>query len=148
MRVKRKEQDPIRPTRHHFVYNRLNRRIAVAHGKFDLNRVAKPFGKACAQGIRLVLGDQEQRRASPFIIPDLAVIGARARRADGQDDALQNRLPFPRGHVHHPAVGQKFAQIPAHRPVIGAVWGAEIGEDDAGLAHARLLGAVRARDNG
>jgi hypothetical protein len=69
--------------------------------------------------------------SSRLLVPDAAIGGAGGEGPLGQDDELQQRLPEPRRVVDHPPVGQELVEVAPHRPVVGRVGRAEIGEDHA-----------------
>ncbi len=121
MRIEREEQDPAASGLDHRAHLRSGRGVAVAHAEIDHapGRHSGPAApRPCLRGLRL--GDGHQRAFARLVVPDRLVGRAAGEGALGQDDQLQQRLPFPRRIVDHPLVRQKLVQIAAHRPVVVA----------------------------
>ena len=116
--------------------------VAVTHAEIDHDMVAVLFGDGCGDGGGLVTRDGHQGAFALFMVPDEFVIGPGTEGAFGQDDQLQQGLPFPAGIIDDAFVGQEFVQIAAHGPVIIVVRRAEVGEQhtDFGALHRGVRG--------
>ena len=147
LRVEREEDDALAARRLQPLDDRGGRGVAVAHGEVDHEPVAVAFGEAGGERRGLLAGDGAQRALVGLAVPDPAVVGAGGERAPAQDHRLEQRLPVPARGVDHPAVGEELVEVAAHRPVVGGVGGAEVGEDDADprRRHRRVVGEGRAR---
>ena len=78
--------------------------------------------------------DGLERRFVALSVPDLVVVAALAAGPHGQDDEIEHEPPFEAVLLDHAAVGQKFLQVAAHRPIIGRVGRAEIDQQHADAA--------------
>ena len=85
--------------------------------------------------------DGLERRLVALPVPDLVVVAALAAGPHGQDDEIEHQPPFEAVLLDHAAVGEKFLQITAHRPVTGRVGRAEIDQQHADAA-AGIAGTV------
>ena len=142
LRVEREEHDALAALRLQPLDHRACRGVAVAHREIDDHPVAVPLGQARRHRLRLRAGGGAQRALVDLAVPDLAVVGAGAERPPGQDHRLQQRLPQPARVVDDPPVGQELVEVAAHRPVVGGVRRAEVGEHDADprRGHRRMVG--------
>ena len=142
LRVEREEEQALAAGLAEPGDHRGGRGVAVAHGEVDADAVAEAVGEAGRHRRGLVAGDDPERAVVGLGVPDPAVVGAGGERAPAEDDEMQQRLPLPGRVVDDAAIGQELAEVAAHRPVVGGVGGAEVGEDDAdaGRRHRRVAG--------
>ncbi len=121
LRVERHQQDPVAA----LVEQRLEAfghlRLAVAHRPVDHDGIAHRG----LQALALAAGDGLERTLVPLVVPDAGVVATLRPRALGQDDQVEERPPDQPGHLDDPAVRQELLEIAAHRPVAGALGGAE-----------------------
>ena len=98
--------------------------IGVAHGPVDddaLARQRRAASFSACERVMVLSGPSSRSR-----VPDLGVVLALAAGADGQDDQVEDRPPFPARLLDHAPVGEELLQIAPHRPVAGAVGRAEV----------------------
>ena len=136
LRVERHNQDTIAARASHRLETRGDRWIAVAHGPIDQN--ARVAGEAFAKLTGLRPCDGLEDRFVAFLVPDFVVVAPFAAGADGQDDQVKNEPPFDAVLLDHAAVGEKFLQIAAHRPVVGGVGRTEIDQQHADMTRRYL----------
>ena len=133
MRIKREEQYLFTPGLHHRRHFGFGRRVAIAHAEINHHGIAMTLRKRRRYRRRLILCDRQQRAFIFILVPDQFVIRTTGKGPFGQDNQLQQRLPFPIGNIDHAFVGQKFVKIPPHRPIIIAVRRAKVGQKNADL---------------
>src|SRR5262245_35820124 len=88
-------------------------------------------GDICGELLRLRAGDGLERRLVLLEIPDFLVVERLPRRADAQDDAVEDRLPDQALVLDHAAVGEKFLEIDAHTPGVAGIGRAEVDQENA-----------------
>jgi len=129
LRIERHHQQTIATARRQRFDAGADRRIAVAHRPVHLDMVM--IGDRTRELFRLRTGNGLQRRLVLLRVPDLPVIGRFSSRARAQDDAVENQLPEQPLLLDHPRIGEKFLQIDAHAPGVGAIGRAEIDQEHA-----------------
>ena len=97
---------------------------------------------SCGDRRRLRLGDRQKRAFVQLVVPDQLVVRPRGERPLGQDDQLQQRLPFPAGVVDHPLVRQELVQIAPHRPVVIVIRRPEVRQQHPDLRALRTGGMI------
>ena len=143
LRIERHQEDAVAALVEQGLDPHGDLRLAVAHRPVDHDRIA--HGRLQALG--LAAGDGLQRALVALVVPDAGVVAALRPRALGQDDEVEERPPDQARHLDHPAVGEEFLEVAAHRPVARALRRPEIHQEDAdpAPAHRRMLGRQAAR---
>ena len=143
LRVERHQQDPVAA----LVEQRLepvgHLRLAVAHRPVDHDGI--PHRRL--QALALAAGGRLERPLVAGVVPDAGVVAALRPRALGQDDQVEQRPPDQPGHLDDPPVRQELLEVAPHRPVAGALGGAEVHQQDADAAPCdlRVVGREAAR---
>lgn len=117
--------------------------VAVIHGEIDDEVIAADTGAEFV-GLRARVGEE----GGAVLGPDFLIRATRFAGAEGQDGALEDELPDRLGDFDDARVGEEFRQVAAHGPIVGAIWRAEINEQDADFALDDLRVRRRERADG
>jgi hypothetical protein len=90
-------------------------------------------GKRLTEHVGLVAGVGAQITLVEIVVPDFFIGLADALGPGVENNAEKNRIPERAGPFDDALVGQEFLEVAPHGPVVGAVGGAEIDEQDAHL---------------
>lgn len=146
LRVQRQHQYPRGPGRPQAVQRARHRRLAVAHGPLGVDLMTP-----AQQGIpdRTSLARRPHRQRRPLGCPDAAVLGGRLRRADVEDDAVQDRPPGQAWDLDDPRITQELGQIGPQRSSRRGGGSSEVDQQHAGSrGRAMPVGRLRVEGHG
>lgn len=126
LRIQRQHHDALDAACTQAVQRLAQGRRAVAHGPGDV-----PVGHDLLQAFGQAPRVHRQWRAVRQ--PHLGVFFCRLGAADGQDHAIQQRLPEQRRDGDHAAVAEKFGQVAAHGRGSGRLGSAEVDHQQGGV---------------